>query len=320
MVVAARAAERETEPDGRERLSLIEKIFDAVLLGDASAFAVDHVIAIESGGDALIERGVRQQIAGELLDREAIERHVRVHRVHHPVAPRPHRARAVPLITVRIGVTRGIEPIPNHPLAVTRTREKPVHDALVSGGGFVGEKRVHLRQRRRQAGEIERHATNQRFARRFGRGLEIFLLQPRENETVHVVPRPLVALHLRQLRPARRLESPVLAPHRALIYPTFEQGDLRGGEFAFRIRRRHQVIGVLSRDALNQLAHRAFARNHHGIFHTKRPLFRVQPQLRLARFLVRSVTVKTIVREDGQDVAGEIHLRRRGAQTARARQ
>ena len=55
---------------------------------------------MKAGRDFLIERRARQQIAGQLLDRELVERHVRVERADDPVAPRPQFAVAVHLVAV----------------------------------------------------------------------------------------------------------------------------------------------------------------------------------------------------------------------------
>ena len=78
VIVAAGAADREAEPDGRGRLDAIDDILDAILLVDDAGFVGHHVIAIEAGRDLLIERRIGQQVAGELLDGELIERQVRV--------------------------------------------------------------------------------------------------------------------------------------------------------------------------------------------------------------------------------------------------
>ena len=64
--------------------------------------------------------GVGQQVAGELLDRELVERHVAVEGVDHPVAPPPHVALAVGLVAVGVGIAGRVEPAGRHPLAVAR--------------------------------------------------------------------------------------------------------------------------------------------------------------------------------------------------------
>ena len=46
---------------------------DGELFGHDAAFRVAAVIAVEPGGDLLVQGGVRQQVARQLLDRELVE-------------------------------------------------------------------------------------------------------------------------------------------------------------------------------------------------------------------------------------------------------
>ena len=100
MVVATTAIERQAKPNRAHGLGHVEHIIDAILLGDAAALAIDHVVAVEAGGQNLFVRRIRQKITGQLLNRELIERHVVVERTNHPVAPGPHRTLTVTLIAV----------------------------------------------------------------------------------------------------------------------------------------------------------------------------------------------------------------------------
>src|SRR5262249_42835745 len=114
VIVTAGTAHREAQPHSRGRFGLIEHVLDAVLFRDAPALAVDHVIAIETRGEALLARRFGQKIPGELPDGELIEGEIVVVRLHHPVAPRPHRALAVALVAVAVGVAGRVEPVPGH--------------------------------------------------------------------------------------------------------------------------------------------------------------------------------------------------------------
>ena len=62
---------------------------------------------------------------------------------------------AVDVIAVRVGVAGGIEPRHRHPLAVVRRLEQRVDPLLVRVRRLVGEERVDLGRRRRQAGQVE---------------------------------------------------------------------------------------------------------------------------------------------------------------------
>ena len=64
-------------------------------------------------------------------------------------------ALAVDVIAVRVGVAGGVEPGHRHPLAVVRRVQQAIDALLVGVGRLVGEERVDLGRRRRQAGQVE---------------------------------------------------------------------------------------------------------------------------------------------------------------------
>jgi hypothetical protein len=90
--VALGAGHGEAEPGGGGDMDAIDHGVEPVLEGIDAAFLIDHGVAVEPGGDALIERGVREQITGELFDGELIERHILVEGLDDPIAPGPDRA------------------------------------------------------------------------------------------------------------------------------------------------------------------------------------------------------------------------------------
>ncbi len=59
-------------------------VLDLILVGNRAALEVDHVVPVEAGGDLLLPRRVREQIAGELLDRELVEGQVAVEGARSP--------------------------------------------------------------------------------------------------------------------------------------------------------------------------------------------------------------------------------------------
>ena len=89
---------------------------------------------LKAGGDPLVERAVRQQVAGELLDGELVERQIAVERVDHPIAIGPHLAVVVEVDAVRVAVARGVQPVAGAVFAVVRRGEIAVHHALVGVG------------------------------------------------------------------------------------------------------------------------------------------------------------------------------------------
>ena len=134
MIVTAAAFHRQAQEHTRSGRGSIDDAFDAPFLGDDAALIIDAVIAIETGRHAIIDRRVRQQIAGQLLDRELIERHVAVVSVDHPVAPLPHVPLGVGLISVRIGIPRIIQPLHRHLLTVSRRCKQPIDHLLICIG------------------------------------------------------------------------------------------------------------------------------------------------------------------------------------------
>ena len=137
MIVAACASHCEAEPDGGSGVYAIDYVFDGVLFGDDAAFAVAAVVAIEAGGDLLIERCAGKQVAGDLLDGESVKGHVAIEGVDDPIAPPPHGTLGVCLVAVGVGIARGIQPADGHALAVSWGGEQAVHHLFVSLRGGV---------------------------------------------------------------------------------------------------------------------------------------------------------------------------------------
>ena len=79
----------------------------------------------------LVERRFGQQVAGQLLDRELVERQVAVERVDDPVAVGPHLAVVVEVDAVRVGVAGRVEPVAAAMLAPVRRRQQLVDELLV---------------------------------------------------------------------------------------------------------------------------------------------------------------------------------------------
>ncbi len=149
MVVAARAPDRQTQPDGTEGAHAVHQVLGLELLGDAAGFGIDAMIALEAGGDLLVERGAGQQVAGDLFHGELVVRQVAVEGVDHPIAPRPHLLFRVHLVAVGVGVSSGVEPVDGHALAVVAARR--------AGGPPPS-------RRRRRSGRPGRHRVRRAWA------------------------------------------------------------------------------------------------------------------------------------------------------------
>ena len=126
------AADRQAKPDSSRRVDPIDGRGVAELLDVDAPLLVDHRVAMKTGGDSLVEGRARKQVAGDLLNGEAVKRHVVVEGPDDPVAVGPDRAFPVFLIAIGIGVTGAIEPVSAPALAVMRRGEKPLDQPLVS--------------------------------------------------------------------------------------------------------------------------------------------------------------------------------------------
>ena len=130
--VALRAVQRESEPRGADGGNPILHRLYAIFLGVTAAFVVDLGVAVEARRDLLLQRRVRQQISGELIDRELVEGLVAIVGVDDPFAVGPDGAGEIDLITIGIRVARQIQPAARHVFAVMRRRKQAIHHLLVS--------------------------------------------------------------------------------------------------------------------------------------------------------------------------------------------
>ena len=163
VVVATRAARGQAHPDRRGRVDPIHRVFEQKLVDRNSLLGVVAIVAVKAGRDELFVSGLGQKVSGQLLDRKLVEGQVGVERIDHPVAPAPHFARSVVLITVRVRIPRRLEPRPSHTLAVAGRLQQPVHGGVI--GGIepalrgIGQKGAGFRAGRRQAGEVQTHSS-----------------------------------------------------------------------------------------------------------------------------------------------------------------
>ena len=93
------------------------------------------------------------------------------------------------------------------------------------------------------------------------------------------------------------------------VNPSAHRVNLHGSERLLALRRRHEVVGVLRDEPLDEFALRGLAGQDDGFLRPEQTLFRVEPELRLAGLLIRAVALKAVLREDGQHLAVEIRRR-----------
>ena len=213
VIVALGALDGDAQHRLADAVHAVDQAVDAELLGVRTALLVEHRVAQEPGRHALGFGGLGQQVAGDLLDQEAVVGQVPVERVDHPVPVGPDEAGLVLLEPVRIGVAGRIQPVPTPAFAVMRRSQQSGHRSIPCIRGFVGEEPIHLGRRRRESGEIEVESAQQGDAVRLRRGLQPLGLESGQDESVDGVPDPVDPAHGGQRRTDRRLPGPVIPAH-----------------------------------------------------------------------------------------------------------
>ena len=257
----------------------------------------------------MFERGVGQQVAGNLFDREFIEMLVGVEGLDDPVAVRPQRPFVVEMQAVRVAIAGGVQPDAGHVFPIAGGLQQPINHFGIGIRILVGQKRIHFGGSWRQPGQIESHAANERdLVGRLG-GNQPLGIQPREDEAVDFVLDPGLVLHNRWGGYCGRDERPMLRPRAAFGDPPLEQFDLGGSHLFPRGGGRHLFVGILRQHAGDQFAFINLARDNGRCSRSQfggAPFSDVQPQAGLAFLFIGTVALKTIVRQDGPDVAGEV--------------
>ncbi len=273
-----------------------------------AALAVRHRVAVERRGDELLVGRIRQEVAGQLLDGELVERLVLVEGADDVIAVEPDGPRRVVGVAGRVGVAGQVEPHPRPVLAERVLRQQAVHHFLVGVGALVGDERVHLGRRRRQAGQVERDAANERFPVRFGRMRQALALQPGQDEAVDRVTDPRLVLDGGRVGPDRRDVRPVRLVLGAGRHPAFQHFLLPVGQGFLRAGRRHHLGRLVPENTVNQLAFIGITRDDGPLLDGGVALVQAQPGL--ARPGVGAVAGEAVLRQDGADVAV---VRRRGS-------
>ena len=132
-----------------------------------------------------------QLVAGDLLLHEAVVGLVLVEATRSRNRDSARRwGGLVRFEAVALGVARQVQPVPRPALAVVRRGEQPVDDLLEGVRGLVGEERLDLFRRGRQAGQVERGAADQRDLVSRGSGLDILFFKLLKDKCVDWIPNP----------------------------------------------------------------------------------------------------------------------------------
>ena len=283
VIVTTRAFQREPQPRHAERANAVGNILNPVLFVDDATLGVDNVIASKTGGDALVQGGVRQEIAGQLLRQKTIVALVGVEALNHPIAPTPHGARRVVIESVGIGVAGHVQPIHRHTLAIGGRRQQAAHCRAVRRFAMLSRvscERIRVLKRSRQASQVQRNPPQPSSRIRGCVGTQPIRLQPLEDESVDLIFHPARVRGLGRRRPLGRFKGPVPGIFSAFFDPAFENAHLLGGQCAIGISGRHLPRPLLDGDALVDAARRRLSRHESGtaLMIGSRALARIQPQ------------------------------------------
>ena len=306
VVMTAAAVQGEPEPHRAHRLRHVHHVVHPVFLRDAPALAIDHVVPVEPCRQNLLRSGARQEISRQLPHRELVIGQIVVKSVHHPVAPRPHGALVVTLISVAVRVARRLQPIPGHALPVGRGGQSAVDETLPGTRSGVGEEGPELLRRRRQSGEVQRQAPDQRFTRSPGRRCETCLFQLALHQFIDGMPGGVF-----DGGPLNAFESPGSAPLGAFINPAAQGFNLRKRKSPAQLGGRHAIVPLLGDETAVELTGlRAPLLDHPvSLPETFHVLFFIQAQFTFATFLgIRTVALEAVVGEDRQHFPGKIDL------------
>ncbi len=307
MIVALAATQGQAEPHRPDGADAIRQHAGFVVLGLRSAFLGRQQQAVETRSDLLLLRAVRQQVAGQLFDRELVERLVLVERLDDPVAIRPDVPRVVRVVSDRVGKTDHIQPRDCHPFAVLRRGQQLVHKLLVGSGRRVGDKCFDLFRLGREADQVEVQPPGERAAVRFRRDLQSRLGQSLAHQMVDRLGA------VRRGRFDRRLVRPMPLILAALGDPALDDRLLLVRQPLVRLRRRHDHVRIGAVDTGHDFAFVRLAGNNGLVVH--RLVADVQPQLRLSPVLVRPVAQEAVVREDRANIAVELQFFLGGGET-----
>ena len=128
-----------------------------------------------------------------------------------------------------------------------------------------------------------------------------------QNEPLDWITHSSWVRHRRHLRADGRYIGPVLRIIRAFADPALQRFLLRRRKAAVRLRRRHEVVAIVSIDSRDELTRVRVSRNKSLQFQRHVP--NVQPQVGLAFVRVLPVAVEAVFRENRPDVAIEVHRR-----------
>ena len=323
VVVALCAADSQSEPGVGDRVEAVHGLLEALLGVFRARLPVLDPIAQEAGRHALLYGRPGQQVAGDLLHGEAIERLVAIDRFDDPLTPAPGvRPQGIALVALAVGVARQVEPWQRPALAEMRRLEHLVHQGFVALAVLDRRQALEACRGRRQPDQIEMDPATQRVRSRLRRRLQALGLEPGQHEAVDRIARPALVANRRRIGAAHRLERPVrvggglagrsarirscvrVGPVGTLGDPVPQRGDL--GRTQGLPSRRHAKSVPVARDPLDQPAGPGVARDNHGACVAPSKSRSAAVKAQSGHLLLPAVAQIAALMEDRLDVAGVV--------------
>ena len=206
VIMAARTADGQAQeglPGGAH--DVIELI--VAIRRRIGGFIIPVTQAKKPGGDFCLQRTVRQFIARQLFEHEAVEGLVVVQRTDDIVTVAPHkRLLSITLVAVAVGVAHHIQPVPGPALAIARAFEQIIHHCVeITAFGIA----FLLSHRRRQSGHIQMESAKQSRRRGLSRSVAALLFQLRQHKGINAIAHPGLVFNCRNEGPMHRLKRPV---------------------------------------------------------------------------------------------------------------
>ena len=131
VIVAFGAAHGAAQPDDADVAHAIGSVLREILFRLQTALGRGAIQAIVGRCHLLIDGGVGHQVAGQLLAREAVERHVVAERLQNVVAIRPRGKNIVAVEAAGVRIAHGIEPVHGLLFGIARRGEQAVDHLLI---------------------------------------------------------------------------------------------------------------------------------------------------------------------------------------------
>ena len=305
MIMALCTLQGDPQPNSRRGIDAIKNLVHPIALGTHTCFHIAGDRPMKSRRDLLPEIGLRQKIPRQLLDRKLIVRHVVVKSIDHPVAIGPRRSKLIGLKSIRVCISRQVEPVPCPSFAKTWRRQESVNLGLIIPGF---QKSLQIFRRRREPDQIQRKPSQKVSRRGPFREPKTLRLQSAKQICIHRIIHSRSILHLGNPPPNWSHPSPVFLVLRPGCDPLFQKLLLFPGECSFGIPGWHQLIRIIGMNPCNHFALVRLPR-HHRL--GKLPAFigtleSIETQSPFTRLLIRPMAMKTVLRQNRTDLAIKI--------------